>query len=142
MSYFAKPFFLLFGGFLLVGQVFAAPIVPPGKRGYLVRVSTPIGSNVQPGDHLDVFVTYGGPKGETNKLLLSDVVCVQHLPIREKEGGVNTTLILDLNPMEAEQLAVAQGEQHAKISVAPAHARKKQINNDEHNYSPKELTGT
>jgi hypothetical protein len=50
---------------------------------------------------------------------ISDVRCDQIMPVEVKEGSSTTSLVLDVNPLQAAKLAQTESDQRAKISVIP-----------------------
>jgi hypothetical protein len=132
-------------GLLVTVGAFAdqlAPAIPPGKHGFILRVSTSAAKDIRPGDHLDVISSYFESADPTTSILLSDVPCDKVMPVEELKDAVSTPLVLDLNPKEAEQLAAALTEPHARISVARTKTKKKRSNNDKHRSSSLDQLGT
>jgi Flp pilus assembly protein CpaB len=95
-----------------------ASVVPPGMRAVQLPVAASVGA--EPGDHVDVFATYGG--GSTHTELAAEAIEV--LAVRRDAGGPlgggGTTgtlgLVVLVEPDEAERLAFAAT--FATLSIA------------------------
>jgi Flp pilus assembly protein CpaB len=108
-----------------------APLLPPGKRGYLLRLgSTDVADLIVPGNHIDVLATFTVRKGDlstkqTHTILQNILVVGVGKDIKQtnqtvtgkKEGNEGLVLTLALEPEEAEQLALAQAESQGEIAV-------------------------
>jgi Flp pilus assembly protein CpaB len=108
-----------------------APLLPPGKRGYLLRLGNlDVAQLILPGDHIDIMATFTVRQKESNSkatyTILQNILVVgvgkelkkQKDDVTGKKGDVEgLVLTLALEPVEAERLALSQSESQGEISV-------------------------
>jgi Flp pilus assembly protein CpaB len=108
-----------------------APLLPPGKRGYLLKLgTTDVADLILPGDRIDVMATFTIRKQDaTSKAtytILQNILVVavgkelkksNEAVTGKKEGIEGLVVTLALEPTEAEQLALAQAESQNEISI-------------------------
>lgn len=108
-----------------------APLVPPGKRGYLLRLGNlDVAALILPGDHIDILATFSvqqkqGNARATYTILQNILVLGVGRELRKpnqdvtgkKEATEGLVLTLALEPTEAERMALAQIESQGEISV-------------------------
>ena len=110
-----------------------APLIPPGKRGYLLRLGNlDVANLILPGDHIDVMATFTLRKSDSNASSKVTYTILQNILVvgvgRElkqsnqdvtgkKEGSEGLVITLALDPVEAQSLALAQVESQGEISV-------------------------
>jgi Flp pilus assembly protein CpaB len=109
-----------------------APLLPPGKRGYLLRLGNlDVAELILPGNYIDVLATFtvrqkdNSSSKATYTILQNILVIGVGRELRKpdqdvsskKEGSESLVLTLALEPGEAERLALAQSESQGEISV-------------------------
>jgi Flp pilus assembly protein CpaB len=108
-----------------------APLLPPGKRGYLLRLgNTDVGDLLLPGDHIDIMATFSVHQDNANSkatyTILQNILVISVGRVLKKynedvTGKKETTealmLTLALEPTEAERLALAQSESQGEIHI-------------------------
>jgi Flp pilus assembly protein CpaB len=109
-----------------------APLLPPGKRGYLLRLGNlDVAELILPGNHIDILATFtvrqkdNSTSKATYTILQNILVIGVGRELRKadqdvtskKEGAESLVLTLALEPNEAERLALAQSESQGEISV-------------------------
>jgi Flp pilus assembly protein CpaB len=109
-----------------------APLIPPGKRGYLLRLgNTDVANLILPGDHIDVMATFTVRKqdGNTSKAtytILQNILVIgvgkelkksNEAVTGKTEAVESLVLTMAVAPKEAEQLALAQAESQNEISI-------------------------
>lgn len=108
-----------------------APLIPPGKRGYLLRLGNlDVANLILPGDYIDLMATFTVRKNdEASKVtstILQNILVVSvgrelkksNEDVSGKSEGVETlVLTLALSPAEAQNLALAQAEAQDELSV-------------------------
>lgn len=108
-----------------------APLIPPGKRGYLLRLGNmDVAQLILPGDKIDVMATFTVRKNEGNAkatyTILQNILVISvgkelrpsNADVKGKTKdveGLNVTLAL--SPTEAERLALAQSESQGEITI-------------------------
>lgn len=108
-----------------------APLIPPGKRGYLLRLGNlNVADLLLPGDHIDILATFAIRRGEaTTKAtytILQNILVVgvgrelkkdtEDVSGKSKESE-SLVLTLALEPLEAQSLDLARAESQGDISV-------------------------
>jgi Flp pilus assembly protein CpaB len=109
-----------------------APLVPPGKRGYLLRLGNlDVAELILPGNYIDVMATFS-VRQKDNSSTKATYTILQNILVlgvgrelrkpeqdvsSKKEGSESLVLTLALEPAEAERLALAQSESQGEISV-------------------------
>jgi len=109
-----------------------APLLPPGKRGYLLRLGNlDVAELILPGNYIDILATFtvrqkDNSNSKATYTILQNILVVgvgrelrkpdQDVTSR-KEGAESLVLTLALLPAEAERLALAQSESQGEISV-------------------------
>ena len=110
-------------------------MLPPGKRGYILQVSTTSASTVKGQYDIDVFVTYDGPAGQKKQLILNNarnipMIAIDYAGPRPEQTQARlmaqglTTLTLAVDTDEAVRLQTAQSKPNARFSVR-AHPKRK-----------------
>jgi pilus assembly protein CpaB len=108
-----------------------APMLPPGKRGYTLRLGNlDVAKLILPGDRIDILATFTIRDGErTSKATYTILQNIQVVAVdkdiiqagRDVSGKKETTegrlLSLALDPIEAQQLTLAQVESQGEISI-------------------------
>jgi len=109
-----------------------APLLPPGKRGYLLRLGNlDVAELILPGNYIDVMATFtvrqkdNSTSKATYTILQNILVIGVGRELRKpdqdvstkKEGTESLVLTLALEPAEAERLALAQSESQGEVSV-------------------------
>ncbi len=108
-----------------------APLLPPGKRGYLLRLGNlDVAELILPGDHIDIMATFTVRQKETNTkatyTILQNILVIgvgkelkrsKEDVSGKKEHAEGLVLTLALEPTEAQRLALAQSESQGEISV-------------------------
>jgi len=108
-----------------------APLLPPGKRGYLLRLGNlDVAQLILPGDHIDVMATFTVRQKEANTkatyTILQNILVISvgrelkksNTDVTgKKEGAEGLVLTLALEPVEAERLALAQSESQGEITI-------------------------
>jgi Flp pilus assembly protein CpaB len=108
-----------------------APLLPPGKRGYLLRLGNlDVADLILPGDHIDIMATFTVKQKDVNSkatyTILQNILVVSvgrelkksnQDVTGKKEGTEGLVLSLALEPTEAERLALAQSESQGDISI-------------------------
>lgn len=108
-----------------------APLLPPGKRGYLLRLGNmDVAELILPGNYIDVMATLPVRDKDTvtkaTKTILQNILVIgvgrelrkpEQDVTGKKEGSEGLILTLALEPAEAEELALAQSESQGDISV-------------------------
>jgi Flp pilus assembly protein CpaB len=108
-----------------------APLIPPGKRGYLLRLGNiDVAELILPGDHIDIMATFSikqnnAPSRATYTILQNVLVIGVGRELRKpgqdvsgkKDTAESLVLTLALEPTEAERLTLAQSESQGEISV-------------------------
>jgi pilus assembly protein CpaB len=108
-----------------------APLLPPGKRGYLLRLGNlDVAELILPGDHIDIMATFTVRQKEAQSkatyTILQNVLVLgvgRELRPRnqdvgsKKEATESLVLTLALESTEAERLSLAQAESQGEISV-------------------------
>ena len=109
-----------------------APLLPPGKRGYLLRLGNlDVAALILPGNYIDVMATFA-VRQKDNSTSKATYTILQNILVigvgrelrkpeqdvsSKKEGTESLVLTLALEPGEAERLALAQSESQGEISV-------------------------
>ncbi len=107
-----------------------APLIPPGKRGYLLRLGNlDVASLILPGDFIDVMATFTLRRDNVNTkatyTILQNIMVVgvgrelkkSNEDVSSRDGKESLVLTLALEPVEAQSLALAQAESQGEISV-------------------------
>jgi pilus assembly protein CpaB len=108
-----------------------APLIPPGKRGYLLRLgNVDVAELILPGDHIDVLATFTikreqGNSKATYTILQNVLVVAVGRELRKSNEDVtgkktaveSLVLTLALEPTETERLTLAQAESGGEISI-------------------------
>jgi Flp pilus assembly protein CpaB len=115
-----------------VSKTGVVPLLPPGKRGYLLRLGNlDVAELILPGNYIDVLATFtvrlkdNSASKETHTILQNILVVAVGRELRKpdqdvtskKEGVESLVLTLALEPQEAERLALAQSESQGEITV-------------------------
>lgn len=109
-----------------------APLLPPGKRGYLLRLGNlDVAELILPGNYIDIMATLT-VRQRDNSASKSTYTILQNILVigvgrelrkpeqdvtSKKEGTESLVLTLALEPGQAEKLALAQSESQGEISV-------------------------
>lgn len=109
-----------------------APLLPPGKRGYLLRLGNlDVAELILPGNYIDILATFA-VRQKDNSTTKATYTILQNILVigvgrelrkpeqdvsSKKEGTESLVLTLALEPAEAERLALAQSESQGEISV-------------------------
>jgi Flp pilus assembly protein CpaB len=109
-----------------------APLIPPGKRGYLLRLgNVDVAQLILPGDHIDILATFNvkqntGTANKATYTILQNILVLavgrelkqSNQDVTGKEETVESLVItLALEPVEAERLTLAQAQTQNEISV-------------------------
>lgn len=108
-----------------------APLIPPGKRGYLLRLGNiDVANLILPGDFIDVMATFTikreNSQSKATYTILQNIMVVavgrelkksNEEATGKKEGVESLVLTLALEPIEAQSMALAQAESQGDISV-------------------------
>ena len=109
-----------------------APLLPPGKRGYLLRLGNlDVAELILPGNYIDVMATFSikdkdSSTKETFTILQNILVMAVGRELRKPDQDVTSkkdtaaeslVLTLAVDPTEAERLSLAQSESQGEISV-------------------------
>ncbi len=115
-----------------VDKTGVAPLLPPGKRGYLLRLGNlDVAELILPGNYIDIMATFSVRSKDNNTSKATYTILQNILVIgvgrelrkpdqdvtSKKEGTESLVLTLALEPTEAERLALAQSESQGEISV-------------------------
>ena len=115
-----------------LGDVGIAPLIPPGKRGFLLRLGNlDVAQLILPGDHIDVMATFtvrqkDNSQSKATYTILQNILVVgvgkdikpRNLDIGAKKEIVEGLMLtLAVEAAEAERLALAQAESQGEISV-------------------------
>jgi Flp pilus assembly protein CpaB len=109
-----------------------APLLPPGKRGYLLRLGNlDVAELILPGNYIDVMATFT-VRQKDNTTSKATYTILQNILVigvgrelrkpdqdvsSKKEGTESLVVTLALTPAEAERMALAQSESQGEISV-------------------------
>jgi Flp pilus assembly protein CpaB len=109
-----------------------APLLPPGKRGYLLRLGNlDVAELILPGNYIDIMATFT-IRQKDNSTTRATYTILQNILVigvgrelrkpeqdvsSKKEGTESLVLTLALEPDEAERMALAQAESQGEISV-------------------------
>ncbi|MGH2637414.1 MAG: Flp pilus assembly protein CpaB [Actinomycetota bacterium] len=99
-----------------------AALVPSGLRAFPIQVG-PTGAAVRPGDRVDVFATFGGPRPYTDTVAggLEVLTIVEADRGTFEAGGTGgASLVLLVGPEVAEELAYASAFADLAVAIAPA----------------------
>ena len=115
-----------------VDKTGVAPLLPPGKRGYLLRLGNlDVAELILPGNYIDVLATFSvrqkdGSSAKATYTILQNILVIgvgrelrkpEQDVTSKKEGSESLVLTLALEPSEAERMALAQSESQGEISV-------------------------
>lgn len=120
-----------------------APLIPPGKRGYLLRLGNmDVSKLILPGDHIDLLATFSVKREQrtikvTNTILQNILVVAVGRELKKlgedskgNEKNVESlVLTLALEPAEAQILALAQAESNGDIMVVVRPRGDSNVNN-------------
>ena len=109
-----------------------APLLPPGKRGYLLRLGNlDVAALILPGNYIDIMATFT-VRQKDNSTSKATYTILQNILVvgvgkelkkpsegvtAKKEGSESLVLTLALDPSQAERLSLAQSESQGEISV-------------------------
>jgi len=109
-----------------------APLLPPGKRGYLLRLGNmDVAELILPGNHIDVMATFTVRQKDSSASRATYTILQNILVVGvgkelkksnqdvtgKKEGSEGLILTLALESEEAERLSLAQAESQGEITV-------------------------
>jgi len=109
----------------------AAPLLPPGKRGYTLRLGNlDVADIILPGDHIDILATFTvrqkDAQSKATYTILQNILVIgvgkdlkpRNLDIGvKKESTEGLILTLAVDPTEAERLSLAVAESQGEITV-------------------------
>jgi Flp pilus assembly protein CpaB len=108
-----------------------APLLPPGKRGYLLRLGNlDVARLILPGDYIDIMATFSIRQNNSNSkatyTILQNILVIsvgrELKPTNagiggKKESVESLVLTLALAPEEAQKLALSQSESQGEITI-------------------------